>query len=261
MTGRVMFQAAWHPIADIEDILNRTYKRDKNGRFGSGGGGVRDSLAKAETISGIGAAAEAEAKRLTGRDVPFDMAGSDVQIAREHAEGVLRVMEAYPEVGIMRVRTADLAGQDPGGGTPFARILGDDVVFSREFAGNPAEYRDSLQKSEAVGWYAPGHASPTAIGIHEASHLTGPAWETGPRAYPIVVQSAHAAGRGQTTESVDEFVSARLGRYAAAEVGAETVAIAVTDTMLHGDKSSKLAQDLREMNDIEYRRVIGEVPS
>jgi len=244
--------------ASIVLIEARKYTRDSDGKFAAGGGGVRQSLKDATTIDAIAAAAATEARSLTGRDVPFDMTGSDPQIAREHAEGVLKVMEVYPEVGIMRVRTADLAGQDPSGGTPYARVIGDDVVFSREFASDPTGYRDSLKGAEEIGWYAPGHASPTAIGIHEASHLTGPEWETGPRAYPIAVRSAHAAGQGQTTESVDDFVATRLGRYATTG-GEEMTAIAVTDTMLHGSRSSQLARDLRDMNDVEYRRVIGEM--
>src|SRR5688572_128754 len=43
----------------------------------SGTGGVRDAIGGATTTDELNAAAAAEAKRLTGRDIAFDMTGSD----------------------------------------------------------------------------------------------------------------------------------------------------------------------------------------
>jgi hypothetical protein len=239
--------------------------RDDHGRFGEGeggaaaagsGSGVRDSLRQATTTDELNAAASDEARRITGRDIPFDMAGSDVQIAKEHSEGVLRVLEKYPEAGILRVRTENTAGTDPSGGTPYARISNDDVVFSREYASDPSGYRASLANAESIGWYAPGHASPMAIGVHEAGHLTGPAWETGPRAGGIAFTAAHAAGHGQSEDAAVGYVASKLGKYATTG-GEELTAIGFTDVMLHGSDASALAHDLYDMNDTEYHRVIG----
>jgi len=69
---------------------------DAQGKFASGPGVVRSSLTEAKTISQINAAASTEARRITGRNIHFDMTGSDPQTAREHSEGVLRGLERFP---------------------------------------------------------------------------------------------------------------------------------------------------------------------
>lgn len=109
MPGRVLLGRAWVPLADASALLDtlvvaRTYKRDRDGKFASGGGGVRDALAGHATAEEVGAAAQAEAKRITGRDIEFDLAGSDTQLAAEHAEGILRGLERYPNTPLQRVQ-------------------------------------------------------------------------------------------------------------------------------------------------------------
>ena len=112
-------------------ILSRVYKRDSKGRFGSGGGdgdGVREELVGASTIEEINTAASAEAKRITGRDIPFDMTGSDLTTAKEHSEGIMRGLERFPDARLDRVEVERM-----GDGT-WAHADGGTIRFNTTYA-------------------------------------------------------------------------------------------------------------------------------
>ena len=171
-------------------LLDRTYKRDKDGKFASGGGGVRDSLARATTIGELNAATAAEAKRITGRDTHVDMAGADLEVAKELNEGVLRGMEHTPSTRLDSIETYGRGGarkardDEDGGEYANARGAVDDggetptyqLGFSTTWVGNPTKLRESMAddaKTQAGG--GPGSVGgkhgPMSIGVHEFGHV------------------------------------------------------------------------------------------
>lgn len=142
---------------------------------GKGGGGVRESLAGAGTIGEINAAASAEAKRITGRDIPFDMAGSDPQLAREYSEGVLQGLERFPGAPLGAVRATDF----PAGGNDthtWAHALrpeqGTSGLYEIEFnrdADTAERMNQTLRMKQARGQFAYGDAR--GLALHEFGHV------------------------------------------------------------------------------------------
>ncbi len=213
-------------------IEARTYKRDKDGRFGSGGGGsVRQSLSDAGTATEVAAAASAEAKRITGRDVDFRMEGSDVQIAREHCEGVLQGLERYPDVALDRVQTASMpfGYQDAWAVT----VGGSTITFNRAYAADPAGYRQSLAKSHTEGHLLPD--GPTGVALHEFGHALFHPGAGGFAGGVVAEGAAKAAG-----ETPSAHIRREVSGYATSS-GYELGAEAFADVMLHGSGASPLS--------------------
>ena len=118
--------------------------RDDNGRFGEGGGGgsasggsggtaVRDVLASAKTTSEVGAAAAAEARSITGRDIPFEFHDVELQLAREYSEGVLQGLERFPEAPLGAVRTADFPAERDQGNHTWAHTLTPEATTTGQY--------------------------------------------------------------------------------------------------------------------------------
>jgi hypothetical protein len=74
--------------------------------------GVRDSLASAGNLSELSTAAKREARRITGRDISFRFKGSELQVAKEHAEGVLMGLERFPKAPLRAVTTYGPGGAE-----------------------------------------------------------------------------------------------------------------------------------------------------
>lgn len=151
-------------------LLDRTYKRDKEGQFAAttGGKDVREALAGHETAEAVGTAAAAEAKRITGRDIDFDLAGSDPQIAAEHAEGILRGLERFPTTGLKAVRH---------GTDPEAEQREVFAVTSRD--GGTITFTANAQKYGAAGYRA-------ELKQARAEHAISAATATHPSASPYM---------------------------------------------------------------------------
>lgn len=165
-------------------VLDRTYKRDKDGQFASGGGGgVRDSLANAGTVGEVASAAAAEAKRITGRDIPFDYQDIEPQLAREYSEGVLRGLERFPGAPLGAVRAAEFPaerGEDqftwahtvPPAGTASGQY---EIEFNRN--GEVAQRANEiLNLKQARGQFAYGDVQ--GLALHEFGHVMHEHYDT-----------------------------------------------------------------------------------
>ena len=92
----------------LEEIAKHLPGKHDQSTHGHGGGGVpRQSLQDAKTTAAVGAAAAAEAKRITGRDIPFDYQDIEPQLAREYSEGLLQGLERFPSAPLGAVRAKD----------------------------------------------------------------------------------------------------------------------------------------------------------
>lgn len=236
---------------------------------------VRPALAQARTLPDVHAAIAAEARRITGHDVHVDLVGSDLQLAREHGEGVLRGMEHAPAT---RVRAIVTYG--PGGARPaplglddgeYANALldgGESIGFATRWVGNPQAYRESLARDAAPNGGAPRGtvaSHPAMVGTHELGHiatqqaehryekdLTGGhgerrevalldvEWEAIDHADQMATQVTGQPYRGQ------EFTEQQVSLYAGWNRG-ELTADAFTDVVWNGGRASQLSHDIYGM--------------
>lgn len=235
---------------------SRTYHRDKDGKFASGGGGgARGALAQATSIEELNGAAAAEMKRISGRDVRVDMQGAKLDEAKEHLEGVCRGLERYPGVELSRVDTYGTGSRDPSAHTAYADAFaitshGDSISFNNDNESGFA-YRDRLAGLERAGFLAVG--TPIGVGLHEFGHAVGDkSLADGPAAV-IASRAAKAAGTYSGAH-----VTAEISRYATSSDG-ELLAEALADVMAHGSKASALSQSITETNDELYTQYVGPV--
>ncbi len=243
----------------VEDVLARTYKRGKDGRFSSGGGSggaVRDALSGHDTAEAVGAAAASEAKRITGRDIQFSLAGSDPALAAEHAEGILQGLERYPKAQLTRVYTYGT----PGSAVPKERGLGEygatyehggrtEVGFNLAEMRDPAKYRGLLQMGAATGEAVP--RTPTGVALHEFGHVVSTGVNSEHSGAAIAARAAKAAG-----EPASDHVSRAISRYASASAG-ELSGEAFADVMVNGSKSSPLSRKIVDDMDAAYDHWVG----
>jgi len=226
---------------------NRTYKRDKRGRFGSGSGGVRDELAGAEGVGAINAAASAEAKRITGRDVEFGLDG-DPQIAREHAEGALKGMERYPGVRVVGVKSADLPEDVYGRTLSPSDRSGYVIMVSRDSQRYGAEgYRGDLRNSEMERSIVAG--TPQGVALHEFGHAAANQYDLNGWANNRANQYAEI---DMNTTDTQKAVSKAISRRAA-ENNQELSAEAFADVMVNGSSSSGMSRLIVETFDTNIR--------
>lgn len=143
---------------------------------------VRAALARAKTLDEVKAVAEAEVLKLRKSPVEFSFDGgeelpdtvrfSSVASAREHAEGVLRMLEEFPFMALDKVGVSH-AFNDPAMASlkPFAYAQGSKIKFNLLYASDfgRRSYLAALKESELTGWIAVG--SPIATAIHEAAHV------------------------------------------------------------------------------------------
>lgn len=224
------------PLALLQRHLPGKHNQKDHGH---GKGGVRQSLADASTTAEVSAAASAEAKRITGRDIQFSMEGSDVQIAREHSDGVLDGLERYPDAGLDRVRTADL-GAYPGHEDAWAgTVRGDEIIFNSKYASNPEMYRRTLAESHASGHLVTDN--PKGVAVHEFGHVL---FHPGAGGFAGQVTAQRAAT--DAGESVSVHVEHHVSRYATSS-GYELGAEAFTDVMLNGSDASALSHQIVEI--------------
>jgi hypothetical protein len=231
------------------------HDQKSHGRKGSGGGAtVRDSLANAKDVKAIGAAARAEAKRITGRDIEFDFEGSDPQIAREHAEGVLRGLERFPDAPLAAVRMftppmgvdGDIAnaGPDRTAAEPFKSYS---IEFNTEYSGNPTYYQNTLDAQVSTGYFRQGADNPTYVALHEFGHVAIDGRGARRDVYDRAVEHADAAGRAPREHFADA-----LGRRAAESI-AEFGADAFADVMQNGADAAPLSTAAFSVVEAAYR--------
>ncbi len=225
---------------------------------------IRSALVNAGTLREVDAAAMTEARRLTGRDIRFDQTGSDVQIAREHAEGILRGLERYPESPISQVGTFG-----PGSsaeaitrrlGVPdfdeprafTATLPGNDVVlFNARMAGDPEAYAEALARGHGAGWHAQGTATPMGQALHEFGHTVDETFtEAGAKVGAVRSQMTVPF----TGKAYKEAVRTEVSRYAATsthELGGEAFA----DVMINGERASATSRAVFDAIERGYVKV------
>lgn len=236
--------------AKVLPIVDREYKRSKDGKFASGGGGVRQSLQDAKTTEEVQAALASEYTAITGRSMSYArMTGSDVQVAREHAEGILRGAERFPETPIATVFTYGGEGSShpqlhvPGAMDAYAVTISNpdgsfSIGFQVGFAGDSGRYLDSLARDAAASWLARGSGNPTGVAIHEFGHAVAGTARANAGARTTAAAAAREAGT-----STRFHVKASVSDYAATSAH-ELAAEAFTDVMMNGDSASPLSQEI-----------------
>jgi hypothetical protein len=257
---------------------NRTYKRDRDGRFssGGGGGGVRQALADAKDIDRLNAAAKAETRRITGRryGIDIDMTGSDLQTAKEHAEGILRGLEKYPRANLAQVDVRQLADN------VYAHANGNHIVFNSTFASSAGRkrYEDSLAESvkgwdeglqtygisdrKIAGFHTRNSGTPIAVGLHEFGHVVDIATtyrRSDSAVHEITRKLTEREQRKQTLPGTpingsDDFVQRTVSTYARTNQ-TELIAEAFTDVMVNGSGASGLSKGIVGALDAEYNKM------
>lgn len=231
---------------------------------------VRGALASATTTREVSAAATAEARRITGRDIPFDFGGSDPQLAREHAEGVLRGLEQFPHarlhaVGVADLSTATRTDGGHGGGWARTRQLDDgsariDFDAATSSPAGAAAYRAELEQSAKRRRMGRGHTTGDPMGnaLHEMGHVAagqGPAMNS--KAHNLAKRFlAHA---GHYEASGDQYLDQARRRLAlgqelstyATSGFSELTAEAVADVLAHGDDASPLSRLIMDLIEAE----------
>lgn len=212
---------------------------------------MRAELKKAKTVDQVNTAIAAEAKRITGRNIDVDLAGSDLQVAKEHGEGVLRGFEKFPTARINHIQSYEPHTQ-PGQETSFAfnrgrtgesyhpasgtRHIGDTIFFNNAYAANPAHYYATVADSKKSGWLTTG--GPIGTASHEFGHSVGRYSRAEPFVEARATQIAHSHG-----QQPGEYVTRHLSEYAASN-RYELTSEAFADVMNNGAKASPLSREL-----------------
>jgi hypothetical protein len=204
-------------------------------------------LVDAKTVQDIAAEAKIEARRITGQHTPFDFRGSDVQLAREHAEGVLRAMQHVPGGKVKRVATFGPGGSVIVDSTEHdladAITMPDGTIAFNTRLSGPGmvdSYYEKLADNGLSGWSPSGARDGTYIGIHEYGHVVGN--NVTERAQRYADQQA---GR-QGYEFTDDLVGEEVSQYASSDAH-EMVAEAFADVVMNGDSASALSRAIYEM--------------
>jgi hypothetical protein len=203
---------------------------------------VRASLAQASTTAELNAAASAEAKRITGRDVKFDMAGSDVQVAREHAEGILHGLQKYPSTDVEFVGT-----YGPNSNAPkmleltlhsdsYAVTMGSSIYFNNKFGANESSYRNALTREPPTRSQIP--RDPRGVALHEFGHRVS---EYGMAEGAAGVTAERSAAKAHETPA--SHVTQHVSLYATSS-DHELAAEAFADVMLNGSAASALSSSI-----------------
>jgi len=265
----------------------RVYRRDDRGRFGSGGGGgadegagMRPELAGATSLRALETAAVAEAKRITGRDITFSAAGSDLATAKSHFEGVMQALERFPKANLNRVVNAQIARN------AYAHATSDgSVVFNTKFssAAGRQKYLESLAE-DSDGWnkglriygindlkmssyHVRNAGTPEGVALHEMGHIIDIA-TTSSRSRPLrehVLTLATAREQRKQTipgapiKDRGDMVLRSISGYAMKDHH-ELAAEAFADVMINGKTASKLSHAIFNALNAEYEIQTGGQP-
>lgn len=230
---------------------------------GRRGSGILRALAAAATVEELAAAASGEAKRITGRDIPFDFTGSHLEVGRQHAEGILRGLERFPKARLTSVGTYgpgskpnDAVGdlnrtqsksfaatnsyitKEDGQWTTFGNIY-----FNNVYASNPSRYEAVLEVS--MGTVA---STPQGVAVHEFGHVLAD-HQAGTERAVLDLASERADAEGLIPRA---YINRNVSSYATTNQ-AELAAEAFADAVLHGDKASDLSKAAFGILEAAYR--------
>ncbi len=252
--------------------LDRTYKRDERGRFGSGGGSVRHSLAEAQTAEQVAAVASQELGDRLGHPVSVNLTGLDVGLARQHMEGVLRGAERFSNgVGLTKIDTEDMTAY---GEMKHGVGAGLTITFSTRY--NESDYKGMLDRQHAEFGRSGAPSDYTHTGTHEYGHavahshgaptqdehgggirLDGPERIMRDTADRMSLDAGgKESGRGfkyrpDEQVSAGDFTVNQIGYYAATNHG-EAFAEAFADVVSRGAHAAPLAKEVMSQVDSQY---------
>lgn len=212
---------------------------------------LRPTLAAAKDARDVGEAFDAEARRLTGRRSNVDFRGTDVQTAREHAEGLLRVVEMFPDVDIASVRVRLLAASK----YATTDVPVGSIRFSSFFAGDRDSYLGSLAGDLQTRWHVRGPATPAGVAAHEAAHAVH--FQFGVMELRQSVSRLMDDLAAKAGLDVVSYTERELGRYAITHLD-EAIAEAIADVATSGAAASELSRGVARL--IQERHALGRVP-
>jgi hypothetical protein len=219
---------------------------------GAGGGGIRASLANAKTTDEVSTVLASEATALTGRPVHVDLAGADVHVARQYAEGTLKGFEKFPNTRVQVVTTygpgsnrpelftdhhdafavSSIAPREPNG-VVYHHAIGFNAAYSN------ARGDAVLAYSESSGFTV--HGGHVSTALHEYGHhvdrITG--MDIG-GTRSLAIAAEHAKAAGVTRHA---YVKANLSKYATTNKQ-ELFAEGFADAMQHGSGAADLSRAL-----------------
>lgn len=209
---------------------------------------VRDVLQAAKSTDEVETVLKTEAEALTGRPLQVDFAGSDIQTAREHAEGVLRGLERYPDAKLEAVGYLP-----PGYGSLFAVGGNGEIRFNTLWTTPERReaYLQALRGNEFMADGARGGVpfDPVGVTIHEFGHIVDLATldeAIHDSVYDLVMRMAADRGIGG-----DVLMRTEISEYATASVQ-EAIPEAFADVMIHGDAAADLSRQIVDLLDAEY---------
>jgi hypothetical protein len=136
----------------------------------------RQSLQDAKTTEEISRVATDEALDATGHKIPIDLRGSDPEIAREYAEGILRSLEQFPWARLTSVATYGtrdsaypaVKSRGPLGVTVHDTDTGDNHIL---LDATPSHSRLSDLLAMVHGEGALVAIDPQGLAVHEMGHV------------------------------------------------------------------------------------------
>lgn len=236
---------------------------------------VRPVLAATRTRAQVADVMRAEYQRITGRTLNTVEFHGAVQTAREHAEGLLRAAERFPDVNLVSVTRGNstaYAQAETWAGLPATKTLpaipsGGRISFNDLWTRDRARYLDSLNNDVGRGWHPAGTNSPMAAAVHEFGHvldLSALSAATRDDMRALIFRRAtqrdllldagpispadFVAGRG-----AEGLIRREIGEYALKNES-ELVAEAFADVIVNGPAASRLSREIVDLLEAEYRR-------
>jgi hypothetical protein len=210
---------------------------------------VRGALANAQSIGELDSAARAEAKRITGRDIEFAM-GGDLQVAKEHVEGVMRGLERYPNTGLERVEQGGSRWGESQEAWAETTLDGSVISFTNDAQRYGAEgYRAELKQAKRGGDMVPG--TPMGVAMHEFGHSAANSYNLNGWANN---KASHYAEIEMGIEDVGTASSKAISKRSA-ENTHELSAEAFADVMTNGSKASGMSKAIVDFFDSEIAAI------
>jgi len=244
---------------------------------------LRPSLAQADSIASINQAASAEARQVTGRDIPFEFDGIEPQLAREYSEGILRGLERFPKAPLGAVRAADFPPEEEQGDFTWAktRINGtasglSESEFNR-FRTDAESVNEVLNMKQARGVFV--YRDATGLALHEFGHVVHEHYGTSSGAQSLARQYAklHAPvpvmeaekrrfgiGHRKSPKPDAEMVAIERRSFLLGEISFysthnehEMAAEAFVDAVTNGEQASPLSIQIMDLLEAKIREGAG----
>jgi hypothetical protein len=246
-------------------------------------GQVRQVLLNARTVEDVARTLSSEAERITGRPLRASMNG-DLEVAREHAEGILTMMERFPETDLSDVLIGQRGKFDDayawtslhrGGPISFNEFWTESPTYRGALRGGIEGWNrprpDPLGSGEipGKGWFPRNTGVPVHVAIHEFAHtltLTTLDGDALSRSVEKLVEKRRIAmtaerdaerrrqglvARGPMTSR--EIIGTEVSEYAVGDIR-ELMAEAVADVIRNGQAASELSRGIYDIVQKAYDR-------